>query len=166
MQPNSNAAGSGSSFGNNNTSTKESERVIIPNLLKWKERLENIQKPSLMTLTSLNRSKNQYADDNARRVTEILAKLVDLSLCSSKTLEMPSSSIGSSDYSDLGILENSMSVLRLLQSKDIFEAFFKHDLAKRLHVNRSASIDLERSLISMLKTEYGAGYTSEMEIWN
>ena len=89
MQPNSNAAGSGSSFGNNNTSTKESERVIIPNLLKWKERLENIQKPSLMTLTSLNRSKNQYADDNARRVTEILAKLVDLSLCSSKTLEMP-----------------------------------------------------------------------------
>ena len=123
--------------------------------------------PTLMTL--LNQSKSQYADDNGRSVTKILTKHVDLCLRSAKTLAMPSSSIGSSDYLDMEILESIMSVFRLFQSKDIFDAFFKCDLAKSLHLNRSASIGLERSLILMLKTECGVEYTSEMsemEIWN
>lgn len=40
---------------------------------------------------------------------------------------------------------------RYLQGKDVFEAFYKKDLAKRLLLGKSASFDLERSMISKLK---------------
>lgn len=48
------------------------------------------------------------------------------------------------------------SVLSLLPSlclagKDVFEAFYKKDLAKRLLVGKSASVDAEKSMLSKLK---------------
>jgi hypothetical protein len=39
----------------------------------------------------------------------------------------------------------------LSTGKDIFEAFYKRDLAKRLLLNKSASFDAERSMLSKLK---------------
>lgn len=36
----------------------------------------------------------------------------------------------------------------LLKGKDVFEAFYKKDLAKRLLLGKSASIDAEKSMIS------------------
>ena len=45
--------------------------------------------------------------------------------------------------------------LSLFQStsagKDVFEAFYKKDLAKRLLVGKSASVDAEKSMLSKLK---------------
>ena len=35
--------------------------------------------------------------------------------------------------------------------KDIFEAFYKRDLAKRLLLNKSASFDYEKSMLSKLR---------------
>ena len=49
------------------------------------------------------------------------------------------------------------------QGKDIFEAFYKKDLAKRLLLNKCSSYDLERSLISKLKSECGGKFTSKIE---
>lgn len=40
---------------------------------------------------------------------------------------------------------------RYLQGKDVFEAFYKRDLAKRLLLGKSSSFDLEKSMISKLK---------------
>lgn len=50
-----------------------------------------------------------------------------------------------------------------LQAKDVFEAFYKQDLAKRLIWNRIVSMDVERNFVSLLKAECGAGYTAKME---
>jgi cullin-4 len=50
-----------------------------------------------------------------------------------------------------------------LQAKDVFEAFYKKDLAKRLLGGRVQNMDLERQWVSLLKSECGAGYTSKME---
>jgi len=52
-------------------------------------------------------------------------------------------------------LEAVMTLFRLIHGKDIFEAFYKKDLAKRLLHGRSASLDLEKMMISKLKTECG-----------
>ena len=41
--------------------------------------------------------------------------------------------------------------LFLYQGKDVFEAFYKKDLAKRLLVGKSASVDAEKSMLSKLK---------------
>ena len=47
--------------------------------------------------------------------------------------------------------------------KDVFEAFYKKDLAKRLLVGKSASVDAEKSMLSKLKQECGAAFTSKLE---
>jgi cullin-4 len=60
-------------------------------------------------------------------------------------------------------LDKIMVLFRSLHGKDVFEAFFKKDLAKRLLLGRSASIDLEKSLVSRLKTECGSQFTAKLE---
>ena len=39
----------------------------------------------------------------------------------------------------------------VLLGKDVFEAFYKKDLAKRLLIGKSASVDAEKSMLSKLK---------------
>ena len=41
-----------------------------------------------------------------------------------------------------------MIFLLIIKGKDVFEAFYKKDLAKRLLLGKSASIDAEKSMIS------------------
>lgn len=50
-----------------------------------------------------------------------------------------------------------------VQAKDVFEAFYKKDFAKRLLMDKSSSIDMEKSMIAKLKAECGAQYTSKLE---
>ena len=53
---------------------------------------------------------------------------------------------------------NTASILLILslvnQGKDVFEAFYKKDLAKRLLLGKSASIDAEKSMISKVKDAF------------
>jgi cullin-4 len=56
-----------------------------------------------------------------------------------------------------------MHIFRFINGKDVFEAFYKKDLAKRLLVGKSASVDAEKSMLSKLKQECGAGFTSKLE---
>lgn len=44
-----------------------------------------------------------------------------------------------------------LSLFFFLLGKDVFEAFYKKDLAKRLLVGKSASVDAEKSMLSKLK---------------
>ena len=81
-------------------------------------------------------------------VAEWLAKFVDLEF---KNLKSETS------------LEPLLYLFAHMQAKDIFEAFYKKDLAKRLLMNRIQSMDLERQFVSLLKAECGTGYTSKME---
>ena len=41
--------------------------------------------------------------------------------------------------------------------QDLFEAFYKKDLSKRLLLDKSASIDAEKSMISKLKVHVARG---------
>lgn len=52
-----------------------------------------------------------------------------------------------------------------LTGKDVFEAFYKKDLAKRLLVGKSASVDAEKSMLSKLKHgKYLSSYLSFLSI--
>ncbi|PKU36169.1 hypothetical protein llap_13526 [Limosa lapponica baueri] len=61
------------------------------------------------------------------------------------------------------ILDKIMIIFRFIHGKDVFEAFYKKDLAKRLLVGKSASVDAEKSMLSKLKHECGAAFTSKLE---
>ncbi|KAJ1401736.1 hypothetical protein B484DRAFT_305584, partial [Ochromonadaceae sp. CCMP2298] len=56
-----------------------------------------------------------------------------------------------------------MELFRYLQEKDIFEAFYKKHLAKRLLLAKSASYEQEKGMLSRLKTECGSNYTCKLE---
>jgi len=130
------------------------------------------------------------AGDGGRRVAELLAKYVDLRFKNAKAggITAPSASAsaaavlarsdstasaGSSSAvaglagtteSEMEIFQTAvLSLFRHIHSKDVFEAFYKRDLAKRLLLNKSVSLDAERALVSKLKAECGGGYTAKME---
>lgn len=42
-------------------------------------------------------------------------------------------------------------LFRFVQGKDVFEAFYKKDLAKRLLLGRSASVDAEKLVLFKLR---------------
>lgn len=50
-----------------------------------------------------------------------------------------------------------------LPFQDVFEAFYKKDLAKRLLLGKSSSIDAEKSTIGKFKTECGSQFTNKLE---
>jgi len=54
-------------------------------------------------------------------------------------------------------------LFRCLRAKDVFEAFYRKDLAKRLLLDRSASSDTELSVVAALKAECGPKFTAKLE---
>jgi len=54
-------------------------------------------------------------------------------------------------------------VFRYLSDKDVFEAFYKQHLAKRLLGVKSVSEEAERAMVSQLKAECGYQFTSKLE---
>jgi hypothetical protein len=96
---------------------------------------------------------NPSVESDKNVVAEALAKYVDTYMRDAKK-QVPDNNWASRIIS--GIFCH-------LQAKDVFEAFYKQDLAKRLLWNRVVSMDVERHFVSLLKGECGAGYTSKME---
>ncbi len=88
------------------------------------------------------------------RPAELLAKYVDGKLKGEK---------GVSEGEVEALLDKAMVLFRYVGSKDVYEAFYKKDLAKRLLLGRSASADLEKSMIAKLKAECGATFTNKLE---
>merc|ERR1719456_52775 len=60
-------------------------------------------------------------------------------------------------------LDEVVTLFRFLQDKDVFEAFYKQRLARRLLNGRSLSDEAEKTMISKLKSECGHLYTSKLE---
>lgn len=61
------------------------------------------------------------------------------------------------------ILNSVMVIFRYIDGKDVFEAFYKKDLAKRLILGKCASVEAERSMISKLRLECGHSFTNKLE---
>jgi cullin-4 len=108
--------------------------------------------------------------DGGKRIAELLAKFIDLRFKNSKT-SLVSSPMKNGQVRTTPMIDDDneafqeavLDLFRLIQSKDVFEAFYRQDLSKRLLQNKSSSIDNERSFTSRLKSECGAGYVSKME---
>jgi cullin-4 len=60
-------------------------------------------------------------------------------------------------------LNSALELFRFIEGKDVFEAFYKRDLARRLLMSRSASQDAERNMLTKLKGECGSNFTHNLE---
>ena len=92
---------------------------------------------------------------------ELLAKFLDAKMKGGGS--GASASGGAGDNDEGVVLDKAMFLFRCLQAKDVFEAFYRKDLAKRLLLGRSASSDAEKEVVRRLKGECGAGYTQKLE---
>ncbi|KAI9788156.1 MAG: Cullin-3 [Peltula sp. TS41687] len=61
------------------------------------------------------------------------------------------------------VLDKAIVLLRYLRDKDLFEAYYKKHLSKRLLGGRSISNDVEKQMISKMKLELGNHFTQKME---
>lgn len=84
-----------------------------------------------------------FINSRQNKPAEMIAKFIDQKM-----------KLGNKAMSDDDLDKVFAQVLRLFrycQGKDIFEAFYKKDFAKRLLLNRSASSDAEKSMLLKLK---------------
>lgn len=63
----------------------------------------------------------------------------------------------------INLLNDIILVFRFISDKDVFETFYKQNLAKRLLAGRSVSDEAEKQLVSLLKAECGYQFTSKLE---
>ncbi|EPS39245.1 hypothetical protein H072_7018 [Dactylellina haptotyla CBS 200.50] len=164
----------------------DSERnpQMVPRLLALKASLETIHKTSFgknvdmghalreSFQTFINEKKTGGYKTNSRP-SEMIAKYMDLLLREGiKAISRGSGPDEDEQMMGMGDedallghqLDQALDLFRFIHGKDVFEAFYKKDLARRLLMGRSASADAEKAMLSKLKTECGSGFTMNLEI--
>lgn len=136
---------------------KDTEMIKL--LLNLKERLDIMLASSFHSnerfMNAVKGAFEHFVNARENKPAELLAKFVDGVLRS-----------GNKKYTEEGlesILDQSLTLFRFLNGKDMFEGFYKECLCKRLLLDKSASIDLEKLMISKLKQECGSQFTLKLE---
>ncbi|CAA7042773.1 unnamed protein product [Microthlaspi erraticum] len=137
----------------------EKDKDMVQSLLDFKTSLDTIWEESFFKNESFgNTIKDSFEhliNLRQNRPAELIAKFLDEKLRAGNK--------GTSEEELENILEKVLILFRFIQGKDVFEAFYKKDLAKRLLLGKSASIDAEKSMISKLKNECGSQFTNKLE---
>ncbi|PLW45501.1 hypothetical protein PCASD_05943 [Puccinia coronata f. sp. avenae] len=105
---------------------------------------------------AIKESFETFINQRHNKPAELLAKFLDLKM------RTASRSMNESEIETC--LEHILILFRYSQAKDIFEEFYKRDLAKRLLLGKTSSIDLERHMVMKLKKECGPGFTAKLEV--
>jgi len=150
---------------------KEKEADMVPRLLDFKGILISMWKGPLKKNAiigySLRESFSSFINERREgasmkdnsKPAEMIAKYVDL-LLRIGVKGLPPVAGADADlegtYGNDAVLayrlELVIDLFRFIQGKDVFEAFYKKDLAKRLLLARSASVDAEGLMLTKLKT--------------
>eukprot|EP00475_Leptophrys_vorax_P033265 TRINITY_DN5205_c0_g1_i1.p1 TRINITY_DN5205_c0_g1~~TRINITY_DN5205_c0_g1_i1.p1 ORF type:complete len:805 (-),score=215.21 TRINITY_DN5205_c0_g1_i1:777-3068(-) len=138
---------------------KSNDATMIKTLIEFKSKLDQILKiafqQNLEFSQVLRDMFESFINERANKPAELMAKFVDELLRSgNKTV---------SDDELESMLNQVMVLFKFINGKDVFEAFYKKDLAKRLLLNSSASRDAERSMIAKLRQECGHIFTQKLE---
>ncbi|RCN51280.1 cullin family protein [Ancylostoma caninum] len=96
-----------------------------------------------------------FINTRGNKPAELIAKYMDARLRSANK--------EASDEQLDQLMNKVITLFRFIQGKDVFEVFYKKDLAKRLLLGRSASVDAEKIMLSKLRQECGAGFTQKLE---
>ncbi|EPS64061.1 cullin 4, partial [Genlisea aurea] len=138
---------------------EEKDKDMVSCLLEFKANIDRIWEESFDKNEAFsNIIKDAFEhliNIRQNRPAELIAKFVDEKLRAGNK--------GTSEEELEGTLDKVLVLFRFIQGKDVFEAFYKKDLAKRLLLGKSASIDAEKSMITKLKTECGSQFTNKLE---
>ena len=137
----------------------EKDKTMVQELLDFKDHMDVVVNNCFLKedkfYNSLKEAFEQFINQRPNKPAEMIAKFVD------SKLKAGNKEATEEELEKL--LDKIMVLFRFIHGKDVFEAFYKKDLAKRLLVGKSASVDAEKSMLSKLKQECGAGFTSKLE---
>lgn len=131
----------------------KNENNMIATLLTFKERVDGIVETSLahsyMYVDAVRIAFKKFINQRKYKPAQLLAKFIDGKM---RDKLIPEHLFG-----------RIIVLFRYIQAKDIFEAYYKRYLAKRLLLGKSSSQDAEKTMISKLKFECGDGFTLKLE---
>lgn len=129
----------------------EKEKELVTSLLELKARLDNFWEASFAKnegfASTIKEAFEHLINMRQNRPAELIAKFIDGKLRAGNK--------GTSEEELEATLDAVLVLFRYIQGKDVFEAFYKKDLAKRLLLGKSASIDAEKSMISKVGPSVG-----------
>lgn len=138
---------------------KPNDQHLIDNLLTLRDQVDSLQN-ALNNDTGIQTASKEafehFCNLRGNRPAELLAQHVDAILRQSVKDVI-------SDQELNACLDRALVLFRYLHGKDVFEAFYKRDLARRLLLGRHAAMDVERGMLRRLQVECGSGFTSRME---
>lgn len=138
---------------------KPNDQHMIDNLLTLRDQVDSLQNAlnnDSGIQTASKEAFEHFCNLRGNRPAELLAQHVD-------TILRQSVKDVISDHELNVRLDRALVMFRYLQGKDVFEAFYKRDLARRLLLGRHAAMDVERGMLRRLQMECGSGFTSRME---
>ncbi|XP_053555260.1 cullin-4B [Bombina bombina] len=146
-------------FGSTIVINPEKDRTMVQELLDFKDKVDHVIDVCFLKnekfVNAMKEAFETFINKRPNKPAELIAKYVDSKLRT-----------GNKEATDEELekmLDKIMIIFRFIYGKDVFEAFYKKDLAKRLLVGKSASVDAEKSMLSKLKHECGAAFTSKLE---
>ncbi|EMP31933.1 Cullin-4A [Chelonia mydas] len=146
-------------FGTTIVVNPEKDKDMVQELLDFKDKVDHIIEACFQKnekfINLMKESFETFINKRPNKPAELIAKHVDSKLRAGNK--------EATDEELERILDKIMIIFRFIHGKDVFEAFYKKDLAKRLLVGKSASVDAEKSMLSKLKHECGAAFTSKLE---
>ena len=128
----------------------ERDEEMIPSLLTFKSHIDTVLVESFASndlfSQTLRESFEWFINRRRDKPAEYIAKYLDnLLRKGDKGLTSPG------DQTLEQEMDRALVLFRFVHGKDVFEAFYKKDLAKRLLLAKSASADAERSMLAKLK---------------
>ncbi|CAL8080012.1 unnamed protein product [Calicophoron daubneyi] len=156
----------------NPTQDPEKDRTMIQNLLSCRDYLTDLISTCFANdftfVRVLQEAYEEFINRRPNKPAEFLAKYLDSHLRSGNKAQ-------TEEELDK-LMDKAMMLFRYIDGKDIFEAFYTKELAKRLLLNKSASVDAEKAMLSKLKQDatiffvcvfyfqnVGPNYTRKME---
>uniref|UniRef100_A0AAF5PK17 Cullin-4 n=1 Tax=Wuchereria bancrofti TaxID=6293 RepID=A0AAF5PK17_WUCBA len=135
------------------------DKTLVADLLAMKKQLDNVVDSCFERnekfIQAEKDSFDYFINTRPNKPAELVAKFMDSKLRSGNK--------GATEEEMENLMDEVIVLFRFIQGKDVFEAFYKKDLAKRLLLGRSASVDAEKSMLSKLKQECGAAFTTRLE---
>lgn len=157
---------------------KRSLEVVIRDAFDKDESFKYAMREAYSGFINDRKNLTAWGTGNAK-VGEVIAKYIDLllrgglkavphslasdSIDRDEAEKRGEASTGDEDAELDRQLEQGIELFRFIEGKDVFEAFYKKDLARRLLMGRSASQDAERNMLTKLKSECGSNFTHNLE---
>ncbi|ERE64076.1 cullin-4B-like protein [Cricetulus griseus] len=152
-------------FGSTIVINPEKDKTMVQELLDFKDKVDHIIDICFLKnekfINAMKEAFETFINKRPNKPAELIAKYVDSKLRA-----------GNKEATDEELekmLDKIMIIFRFIYGKDVFEAFYKKDLAKRLLVGKSASVDAEKSMLSKLKhghhLQTGNGTVEKPETW-